>query len=137
VTDRIVICGGPLVGKTTLADSTGLPAYCGDPRSIARNPQPDVTYVPEGLTWSGASTYVVDNWLGEPGPWVAEGIVMVRALRKWIATTDAKPCDEVWWIVPRPGAVLTPAQRALQRGVETIWAGIRNHLGVPILVRPA
>lgn len=116
---RICIIGGPRTGKTTLA---GLIA-------------PALRVLPRGtdslvgvLEWSDASLMVA-SWFAEPGPWVIEGVAVVRALRKWlVAHPEGKPCDRV--------VLLTVAHEHREKGAEsmakghdTIWAEVE-----PLLV---
>jgi hypothetical protein len=120
---RIVIVGGPLHGKSTLAASLGLPVYCGDPRSTVREPRAGVTYLPEGLPMAGddgPAQWIVDHWLTRPGPWVVEGWIMARTLRRWVQTRREKPCDRVI-VLTTPKVPQTPRQLSITRGVATVW----------------
>lgn len=130
VTDRIVIVGVPLAGKSTLARElrgAGYPTFCGDPRSAVRHPEPGVTYLPEGLAWGHDSAYVVRHWLPMPGPWVLEGQVMVRALRKHLRDHAVVPVDKVV-LMANPIGYLTPGQQGMARGVLTVWQEIASRL---------
>lgn len=136
--ERIVIVGGPRTGKSTLARELrrqGLPTLCGDPRSKAKEPEPEVEYLPEGLPYAGdggAADYIATYWLTRPGPWVCEGHVMARALARWTgalnpAFVKALPCDRI--IVLRhqhDHAVTLPGQVAQHKGVLTSWEKIRH-----------
>jgi GTPase SAR1 family protein len=130
---RIVIVGGPMAGKSTLARqlrTQGYPTFCADPRTIARAPESDVTYLPSGLSWSGASGFVVGQWLPLPGPWVLEGHAMARALRKYLAQgRSPAPADRILVIrQPHPAAYVTPAQEVMTRAVLTVWDEIAPRL---------
>lgn len=141
---RVVIGGGPRCGKSfaalriargewSLQDGTSLPpgspVFCGDPLSMVKEPEPGTTYLPEGLGMGSASSrWIVDNWLPMPGPWVLEGHVMARVLRKWMgdAEPDAAgiiyPCDRIiMFREQRPGAVTKPGQVAQHKGVMSVW----------------
>src|SRR5688572_22348560 len=89
-TGRIIIVGGPSRGKSTLAHEfhlQGYPVFCGDPKSTVLYQKPYTHYLPEGLSFSGehgAAKWVADNWFTMKGPWVCEGHVMARALRRWL-----------------------------------------------------
>lgn len=132
---RVVIIGGPCSGKSSLARQLGLPTWCSDPISKVRAPQVGVTYLREGLTWSEASEHVARNWLTMPGPWCIEGVALARALRKWIDGANwafglalHMPCDRI--IVLRhahPDTSPTKEQRAMGKGVFTVWDSIAHH----------
>lgn len=134
---RVIIVGGPRCGKSTIARTyaaRGVPVFCGDPASLAKQREPGVTYLPEGLAWSEGSAHVAAEWFGRPGPWVCEGQIMARALRKW--TGDGNPADHI--VVLRdhhPGAAPTPGQRAMHKAVMTVWREI-EHKFLPLLRSP-
>jgi adenylate kinase family enzyme len=107
---RIVICGAPRSGKTTLA---GLQALHTD------------DLIPLG--WSEASEKVADDWMQRPGPWVIEGVAAARALRKYLAQHPNKPCDKVIYM-PTPRTTPTPGQASMAKGVETVWQQIKGEL---------
>lgn len=71
---RIVITGPPKAGKTFLADQLGkilkIPVYHTDET--------------KEMEWSEASA-AVSMWFSRPDPWIIEGVVVPRALRKWQA----------------------------------------------------
>lgn len=139
-TERVVIVGGPRCGKSWLARelrAQGLPTFCGDPESTVKDPEPWVTYLPEGLGFgSPASQWIVDNWLPMPGPWVLEGHVMARALRKWMKQVDEStvnhghpfPCDRVV-VFPnqREELHLKPRQATLHEVVMEQWSEVREY----------
>ena len=112
---RICITGGPRTGKTTLAASlgAGMPVTnCDD-------------FI--GMGWSESSAHVA-TLLERPGPWVIEGVQVARALRKWLAAhvpivTDSRPCDRLI-ILRTPHVELTPGQRSMAKGVDTVLAEI-------------
>lgn len=121
---RIVIIGGPRRGKSTLArklrTEEAIPTFCGDPLSTVKDPEPDVTYLPEGLTWSEGSEYIARNWLTVEGPWVCEGVSMVRALRK--ALELEIPISDLEIIrLTEPVCDEKPGQARMAKAVETIW----------------
>lgn len=111
--DRIVIGGGPLAGKTTLALQVGGPVRHTDE-------------LIEDHSWSEQSE-IVASWMLEPGPWVIEGVATVRALRKALNLTPDPPCDVVIWL-REPQADRTPDQASMAKGCETILAEIIEEL---------
>jgi hypothetical protein len=113
---RILIAGGPRVGKSTLSEFSA--AKLG-----VKAQHTDDTIE---LGWSEASL-AVSKWFDKPGPWVIEGVAIPRALRKWLAANEGKPCDLIFWSnlnkVER-----TPGQSSMAKGVDTVWTGILPEL---------
>lgn len=129
---RIIIVGGPRTGKSTMARAymqAGVPVFCGDPRSKAKEIEDGVIYLPEGLAWADGSQYVADNWFSKDGPWICEGQIMARALRKWIRShPKTLPADRIIVITDqRQEARLLTGQKAMHRSVMTVWSEIRHH----------
>lgn len=137
---RIVIVGGPRRGKSTLARSyreEGIPTYCGDPASLVKDPEFGVTYLPDGLEWSECSAYVAERWLTQPGPWCCEGVVMARALRKFLANGgDASGIDVVVIEAAHPDAEVTAGQEQFTKSVMTVWSEIAPHFPNARILRP-
>lgn len=128
--DRIVIVGGPLAGKSTLARQLRAHGYttrCGDRRSTVRQPEPDVTYLPDDTDWNDASRYVAEHWLTQPGRWVAEGHVMARALRRQLRTRGAVTVDRVVVLLCARDYI-THAQQPLATAVTRTWEEIAPQL---------
>jgi hypothetical protein len=140
--ERVIIVGGPRRGKSTLAKAfalTGYPVRCGDPLSKVKEPLAGVEYLPEGIPISGddgAAQWVADNWFQERGPWVCEGWVMARALRRWLAGCDARgipyrdlrtPADRII-VLDRPAFTEElRGQASMHKAVMTVWHGIAHH----------
>ena len=147
--ERIIIVGGPRRGKSTLARSIAqerhgnaafMPHRCGDPLSKVKEPLDSVEYLPEGIPISGddgAAQWVADNWFTLPGPWVCEGWVMARALRRWLASNPpaarpglgrfAQPADRII-VLDRPGfGMPSKGQDAMHKAVMTVWGQISHH----------
>jgi hypothetical protein len=149
---RVVIVGGPRTGKSWLAcklggDENGAPTRvycgttplrCGDPFSVVKEPIGGVEYLPEGLPFSGdtgAAQWIVDNWFQTQGPWICEGHVMARALRRWLnapeqygSADDHYPCDKI--IVfenQRHDCDLKRGQVAMHTGVLRVWGEIASY----------
>lgn len=131
---RIVIVGGPSRGKSTLAhelhERDSMPVFCGDPASKVVYQKPYTTYLPEDLPFAGdggAADWVAKNWFTMRGPWVCEGHVMARALRRWSEQhPKTLPCDHII-VLDRPAhRPATAAQDAMHKGVMTVWHGISH-----------
>ncbi len=120
---RIVLVGGPGVGKTTKALELGKLLDVPLVRST------DVLV--EGRGWSAVSR-AAEGWLEDEGPWILEGCAMVRALRKYLAEHPrssplARPCDLVL-VRFTSRKQLTKEQAALGKGVRTVLVEIRGEL---------
>jgi hypothetical protein len=155
VTKRVIIVGGPRRGKSTLALELGgdpgakgnnvycgkVPIRCGDPLSKVKEPCVGVEYLPEGIPISGddgAAQWVADNWFTLPGPWVCEGWVMARALRRWLGTFEQydyegrrlarkAPADSII-VLDQPAWVeASKGQEAMHKAVMTVWGQIAHH----------
>jgi hypothetical protein len=143
--ERIIIVGGPRRGKSTLAQELRVKAhhdptrehgtnivriFCGDPLSKVKEPRNGVTYLPEGIPISGddgAAQWVADNWFPMPGPWVCEGWVMARALRRWVALRSIMPADRIV-VLDRPAFTEElRGQASMHKAVMTVWHGISHH----------
>ncbi len=99
---RIAIAGCPRAGKTTLAKRLAaeldVTAFHAD----------DLIATHE---WSAASAELARKLL-EPGPYVVEGVAVVRALRKALDASNAKPCDRVLWM-DKPHQALNAGQQRM------------------------
>lgn len=151
MTERIVIVGGPRTGKSWLAVVLELelakrarvervPVRCGDPLSKVKDPLPRVEYLPEDLPFAGddgAAQWVAGSWFAMPGPWICEGHVMARALRRWLAKeeriwsdSEGPPMSHFPRIIvlenQRDDCDVSPGQRAMHKGVMRVWASIAN-----------
>lgn len=117
--------GGPQVGKTTKA------------RRLARSMGVTARHTDDligQLAWSEISREVA-QWMFDPGPWLIEGVVVPRALRKWLALSPEKPADIVL-VLRGAKKALNAGQSAMSKGVETVWQEVMPELvrrGVKIL----
>jgi len=118
MTRRLIIIGGPHVGKTTLAqrfkDEFGI--------STTRHSD-DVKH----LGWSESSEFA-SKWFSEPGEWVIEGVQMARALRKWLKANPETPLDADILILEKPFGPLLQGQQSMAKGVQTVFREIQGDL---------
>ncbi len=123
---KVVIIGAPLAGKSTLAQSFGVPVFCTDTEEQTREKIVGVTYLPPQLNWSAHSQYVAEKWLTMNGDWVIEGVAAVRALRKWaVMHPNTMPCDKIIFLKRK--ANRTQGQMTMEKGIENIWSEVSLH----------
>jgi len=130
---RVGIIGGPGCGKSTLARELarkmGCLVLCTDTWEQAGkrdgSTQEGTLYSPPGMTWSGTSQWVSESWLNRHGPWVMEGVALVRALRKWHEAHPGElpPLERLYWC-ELPRMDLSPGQHAMLSGHDTIANGL-------------
>lgn len=128
---RVAIIGGPGCGKSTLAQAharkLGCLVLCTDTleqaQKTGRASTQNVLYAPSSLNgqWSPLSLWVSQSWLNRPGPWVVEGVALIRALRKWHEAhpEELPPCDVVYWC-REPLIELEPGAHSMLSGHDTI-----------------
>lgn len=124
---RIVIIGGPRVGKTTLSnkliDGFGI--------STLHTSQELERLFPANQSnsdnWSKSSEYA-SKWFDDPGDWICEGVQMARALRKWLKANPGKSLDADIVLLRQPMVPQRDGQKAMMKGVETVFQGIQGEL---------
>jgi hypothetical protein len=149
-TERIIIVGGPRRGKSTMAHELAgpwdgrkgaAPIRCGDPLSKVKEPVLGVEYLPEGIPISGddgAAQWVADNWFVRPGPWVCEGWVMARALRRWLGGNAepssnskldrfSRPADRIIVLSGPAWVESSKGQESMHKAVMTVWCQVAHH----------
>jgi len=111
MTERICIIGGPRTGKTTLANTMSNVLHTDD--------------LIELFDWSGVSEHVAMDWFARPGPWVIEGVAVVRALRKWLkSNADGVPCERII-VLTEPHVELSKGQATMAKGHAKVWNEVR------------
>jgi len=115
---RVVISGGPRTGKSTLAVRAG---------ERYRRPVKHADSLIGQKDWSESSAEVA-KWIDDDGDWIVEGVAAPRALRKWLATNPGKKLDATVIHFREPVQFQTDKQRAMSKGVETVWLQIRDEL---------
>ncbi len=123
---RVVVCGGPRCGKTAVAvrasERYGRRMMFGD-SLIGR------------LPW-GEDSVEVSRWFDLDGEWVIEGVVCVRALRKWLVRNPGgKPPFRVMRLTAGVHE-RNDTQSVMAKGEATVWDEIAPALagcmiGVP------
>lgn len=114
---RIIVAGGPRSGKSTLS------------AALSEGYRIPVRGTDEllGLEWSRSSE-VAALWFDHPGPWICEGVVTPRALRKWLlAHPDGAPADWIVWL-DEPVSERVPGQEAMAKGCATVFRQILPEL---------
>ena len=115
---RVLIAGGPRVGKTTMSQVLA--------GGLGIKPRKTDELIGH-YDFSEAHTPVAE-WFDAPGPWVIEGVVVPRALRHWLATHSiGAPCDQVFWSDFQK-AERTPAQQTMAKGCLTVWKQVEEEL---------
>jgi hypothetical protein len=107
---RIIVAGGPRSGKTTFSFA------------LSRGYQIPVHGTDElrALEWSESSR-VAATWFDRAGPWICEGVVVPRALRKWLAANpEGAPADFLIW-VNAPVSERVRGQEAMAKGCATVF----------------
>lgn len=117
MTKKIAIAGVPRAGKTTRAKNIALGV--GELRSTdALKAVGD---------WSKESE-IAAAMFDEPTPFVMEGMVVPRALRKWLAShPEGRPVDEVIWM-GSPKVATNDGQDAMGKGALTVMREILPEL---------
>jgi adenylate kinase family enzyme len=133
---RLLIAGVPRAGKTTLANRL----------EASRLRLDAVPWTSHGIVFHGSVLHT-DDFIGRMpwsdtsakvaeildeiaacGPWTIEGVAVVRAARKWLATHHSgTPCDEIRWL-GTPRVPLSNGQAAMAKACETVWDEVRPEL---------
>ena len=115
--ERIAIIGGAKTGKTYYSETI----TTGDQLIHADDSM--------GLSWSDHSEFISHVFDLENSDYVVEGLVVVRALRKWLKNNPkGQPCDLVVYLEKPRVLDLSSGQKASIKAVETIFKGIEEEL---------
>lgn len=120
--DRIIITGWPRSGKSTLAAKLG--------KDMGIEPKSTDSLIHE-LAWTEVSSQVAE-WFDLPGPWIVEGVAVMRALRKWHRHygPDKPPPFDFIYILPRPNLdSLSAGQISMGKGIDTVFNELETWLG--------
>jgi hypothetical protein len=118
MTRRLIIVGGPHVGKTTLAKRLK------DELGIANTKHSDDV---KHLGWSESSE-AASRWFNESGEWIIEGVQTARALRKWLKANPKTPLAADLVILDKPFDTLVQGQESMRKGVHTVFSEIESEL---------
>jgi hypothetical protein len=100
-------------------------AITGAPKTGAKHTDAEIN----GRNWSEASAKASAYFNDQSTDLTVEGVAVPRALRKWLAANpEGKPVDELVVLDNRPHQRLTPEQRNLAKGVETVLKEIEPEL---------
>lgn len=122
---RIVIIGGPRVGKTTLSellkDEFRIPAHhtSAELESLFPADRPE--------SWSKQSEHAA-KWFDDSGDWICEGVQMARALRKWLRAHPNEPLDVDILTLKKPFETRLKGQESMAKGVDTVFREIEKDL---------
>lgn len=134
---RVILVGPPRAGKSTYARelrAQGVPTFCGDPLSKVKDPEPgEVVYLPEcyDIKPDSGDRFIADHWFTMPGPWVCEGVLMARALRKVVQDNRVRILDGVRIVrftSQHAHAVTKPGQVTMAKAIDTVWSQIAGEL---------
>ena len=107
--NRLLILGVPKAGKTTLSKHLSA-----EGRRL----------IPTDYLTVGELV----SWLDMPGPWIMEGVTLVRALMEWLDKhhfhPELRPADTIIWM-PDPKITLTKGQQNMAAGLCTVWESVR------------
>lgn len=116
----IAIAGSPRAGKTTLAK-----LLTAEPRSTDETLS-DTVHGANPNSWSDASS-MVSLWFNDPDIKVIEGVVVPRALRKWLKANkrrlDKQPVTSLIYL-PNPLIDLSKGQETMGKGCWTVFEEI-------------
>ena len=108
---RIVITGTPKGGKTYLSETL---------EAVLKIPVFHTDSLKD-KDWSVASEEA-SYWFNRPDPWIIEGTMVPRALRKWKNRLDEESADESRYVPPFDRIVVmrTPRLQLMLQGQETM-----------------
>lgn len=116
---NLVILGGPRTGKTYLSNKISNQL---NPRQILHTDK--LMHLP----WSEASE-AASYWFDTPGEWIIEGVMAVRALRKWLERNKGKKPDwEIVFLTKLKSPYSARGQESMAKGVKTVFDEIYPEL---------
>lgn len=122
---RIIIIGGPHVGKSTLSEK--LRDELGIETLRCSHDLEDLFPASRKESWSEQSDHA-SKWFDESGDWIIEGVQMARALRKWLKANPGVPLDADIVTLSKPFDNLIKGQQSMTAGVHTVFREIESEL---------
>lgn len=122
---RIVVCGGPRTGKTTISERLQKELGIATLHSSAELE----SLFPSGVkeNWSASSEYA-SKWFDEESDSVLEGVRLAHALRKWLKANPGKPLDADIFLLRQPMVAQRDGQKSMMKAVETVFHEIEGEL---------
>lgn len=114
---NIIIFGVPRSGKTTTANKIG---------EFKHTPVLHTDDLMK-LEWSSASEEA-SHWFDREGPWIIEGVMAVRALRKWLKRNPGKKLKAIVFFFGHPLVELTKGQETMAKSCGAIYDEIGRDL---------
>ena len=116
---KIIVCGGPLTGKTTIA------------KKIAEQHNYTLLQTDDlmDMEWSAASE-AASHWFDRDENLVIEGVAAVRALRKWLNRNERKKMDAIVLLLTKPMDKQSNGQASMSTAIGTIWSEVEDELRI-------
>lgn len=109
---RVVIAGGPRVGKSTLFRSMALDY----PVAIGTD---DFMHLP----WEAVPNAVI-SVLERSDDWLLEGVQALRVLRRWIRDRTDYPGVDLVYYLTEPMAARTPRHWSMAKAIDKHWRDV-------------
>lgn len=136
--NRLIVAGGPLRGKSTLAsmlaDKLKLTHLCSDPQRLLPL---SMNGTPDDLDWggeNGVGRWVADKWLGRDST-IIEGCHVADAIKHWLGDMGAPDkssafCDRIIWLKDPPGTMRHELAGQMRQAehIQRVFERLRDNL---------